>query len=182
MKSIATMFSVFSALVLIMTSALAIAQGLTEADIKAAQKAWGDALVAIAVAYDTEGEDSARELAIEAVERYYNHGNGAVLFKPTLAAEPQRFRTTREGAIAYFVGGDPNFPDDNGFALEGWREVDVTNAAIFIDGNIGMSMGDVTITDADGKSVSVDKTWGFQKLENGEVVIVLHHSSLPFTR
>ncbi|MEM9223115.1 MAG: hypothetical protein AAGB11_12030 [Pseudomonadota bacterium] len=170
------------AIVLATTSALAGGQGLTEADIKAAQQAWGDALVAIAVAYDTEGEEKARALAIEAVERYYNHGNGKVLFKPTLASDPHRFRTTREGAIAYFVGGDPDFPQDEGFALKGWREVDVTNAAIFVDGNIGMSMGDVTITDADGNSVSVDKTWGFQKTESGDVVIVLHHSSLPFTK
>ncbi len=41
-------------------------------------------------------------------------------------------------------------------------------------------MGDVTITDADGNTVSVAKTWSFKKLENGDVVIVLHHSSLPY--
>jgi len=173
-----------SALVLASTTGFALAEGhgLTEADIKAAQQAWGDALVAIATAYDTEGEDKARAVAIDAIERYYNHDNGPILFKPTLAAEPQRFRTTKEGAIAYFVGGDANFPQDTGFALKGWREVTVDNAAIFIDGNVGMSMGDVTITDADGNSVSVDKTWGFKKLDNGDVVIVLHHSSLPFTK
>lgn len=173
-----------SALALAATSAFALADdpGLTEADIKAAQQAWGDALVAIATAYDTEGEDKARALAIDAIDRYYNHDNGPILFKPTLAAEPQRFRTTREGAIAYFVGGDERFPQDTGFALKGWRDVAIDNAAIFIDGNVGMSMGDVTITDADGNSVSVDKTWGFKKLDNGDVVIVLHHSSLPFTK
>ncbi|MEO1089803.1 MAG: phosphoribosyl-AMP cyclohydrolase [Pseudomonadota bacterium] len=162
---------------------LAIAgdQQITESDIVAAQKAWGDALVAIAIAYDEEGEKRAREVAVETIERYYNHENGPSLFKPTLAQEPQRFRTTDQGAVAYFVGGDPEFPNDDGFALKSWREVVVDNAAIFIDRNIGMSMGDVTLTDVDGNSVSVDKTWGFKKLDNGEVVIVLHHSSIPYT-
>ena len=48
MKTTAT---ALSALILASTSGLALAdsQGLTEADIKAAQQAWGDALVAIAL-------------------------------------------------------------------------------------------------------------------------------------
>jgi len=44
---------------------------------------------------------------------------GAVLFKPTLPVNPQTFRATRAGALAYFVGGDPSFPKDKGFALKG---------------------------------------------------------------
>ena len=160
--------------------AVAADQGMTEKDVLAAQKKWGDALVSIATAYDEEGPEKANEVAVKAIETLYNYKNGPVLFKPTLAQHPQRFRTTEEGAIAYFVGGNPNFPDDAGFALKGWRKVDIENAAIITDGDIGVSMGDVTITDAKGNTVSVDKTWGFQKLDNGDVVIILHHSSLPF--
>ncbi len=156
-------------------------QKITEADVIAAQEAWGKALVAIATAYDEQGAEKANEVAVAAIEELYNYDNGPVLFKPTLAKEPQRFRTTEKGAIAYFVGGDSDFPGDSGFALKGWRDVTVTNAAIFTDGSVGISMGDVTITDASGNKVSVDKTWGFQKLDSGDVVIVLHHSSLPFT-
>lgn len=163
------------------TGAAADGHAITEADVVAAQKEWGDALVAIATAYDEQGAEKAREIAIAGIDELYNHDNGPVLFKPTLASEPQRFRTTKKGAIAYFVGGDADFPADSGFALKGWRSVAITNAAIFIDGSVGISMGDVTITDASGNKVSVDKTWGFQKLESGDVVIVLHHSSLPFT-
>ena len=40
----------------------------------------------------------------------YGYQFGPVLFKPTLTAAPQTFRTTRDGALAYFVGGDPNYP------------------------------------------------------------------------
>jgi hypothetical protein len=30
------------------------------------------------------------------------------------------FRTARRGAISYFVGSDPEFPEDTGFALKRW--------------------------------------------------------------
>lgn len=162
---------------------VAIAGGheITKADVIAAQKAWGDALVAIATAYDEHGIEKAKEVALAAIEKLYNYDNAPVLFKPTLAQAPHRFRTSKEGAIAYFIGGDPNFPADSGFALRSWRDVVVDNAAIFTDGRVGISMSDVTFTDVNGNKVSVDKTLGFQKLENGDVVIVLHHSSLPYS-
>ena len=41
-------------------------------------------------------------------------------------------------------------------------------------------MGNVMLTDKDGKVTTVDKTWGFKKDSQGQVRIVLHHSSLPF--
>lgn len=160
--------------------AAAADQQITEEDVLAAQTKWGETLVAIATAYDEQGAEKAREIAVAAIESFYNYDNGLVLFKPTLAAHPDRFRTTESGAISYFVGGNPKKPLDEGFALKGWREVAVDNAAIFIDGSIGISMGDVTLTDKNGNSVSVDKTWGFKKLDNGDVVIVLHHSSIPY--
>lgn len=34
---------------------------------------------------------------------------------------------------------------------------------------------------ASGKVTKVDKTWGFKKDEKGQLRIVLHHSSLPYT-
>ena len=45
------------------------------------------------------------------IDQFYNYGKnreGSVLFKPTLATEKQ-FRLTFEGALSYFVGGNPNF-------------------------------------------------------------------------
>jgi hypothetical protein len=44
-----------------------------------------------------------------------------------------------------------------------------------------MTMGTVVLTDKDGKSTRVDKTWGFRKDEKGVVRIVLHHSSIPYS-
>ncbi|MEM1361632.1 MAG: phosphoribosyl-AMP cyclohydrolase [Pseudomonadota bacterium] len=166
---------------LISGGAFAGDQGITVEEVIATQKKWGDALVEISTAYDNEGPEAARDIAISAIDALYNFDGGSVFFKPTLAQEPQRFRSTKEGTLAYFIGDNPEFPQDSGFALMGWRDVAFTDALIFTDNNIGLSMGDVTFTDTEGNTVSVDKTWGFQKQDNGEVKMIIHHSSLPYT-
>lgn len=153
---------------------------VTEADVKAAQQAWGNALVSISAANEAGGQEAARALAESVIDSAYGYKYGPVLFKPTLAAAPQTFRTTRDGALAYFVGGDANFPADTGFALKGWRAFEIENAAIFIDGDVAMSMGNVRLTNAEGAETVVDKTWGYRIDDAGNLRIVLHHSSLPF--
>ena len=153
---------------------------LTQQEVAAAQKAWGDALVKIATTYDTAGEAAARQAAAEVIDSAYGYATTPVLFKPTLTVAPQTFRTTREGALAYFVGGDANFPKDTGFALKGWRDYKIENAAVFIDGDVALTMGNVRLTDRNGNVTVVDKTWGFQRGDDGKLRIVLHHSSLPY--
>jgi hypothetical protein len=160
---------------------LIVNRAISESEVLAAQKAWGDALVAISTTYETKGIDAAKALAGKVIDAAYGYQFGAVLFKPTLTVAPQTFRTTRAGALAYFVGGDPAFPSDTGFALNGWRKVEVKNAGIFISGNTATTMGNVLITDKDGKVTTVDKTWQFFKDDSGNLRIILHHSSLPFT-
>jgi hypothetical protein len=158
-----------------------VSRAITESEVLAAQKAWGDALVAISTTYETKGISAAKALAEKVIDAAYGYQFGAVLFKPTLTVAPQTFRTTRAGALAYFVGGDPAFPLDQGFALNGWRKVEIKNAAIFISGNTATTMGNVMITDKAGKVTTVDKTWQFFKDGSGQLRIILHHSSLPYT-
>jgi len=153
---------------------------LTQEEVIAAQNAWGQALVQISTTNDTNGVEAARQVAAEVIDSAYAYAETPVLFKPTLTVAPQTFRTTREGALAYFVGGDTNFPNDTGFALKGWRNYQIENAAIFIDGDTALTMGDVRLTDRDGNVTVVDKTWGFHRGEDGRLRIVLHHSSLPY--
>jgi len=155
-------------------------RAITESEVLAAQKAWGDALVAISTTYETKGIDAAKDLAGKVIDAAYGYQFGLVLFKPTLTTGAQTFRTTRAGALAYFVGGDPAFPTDTGFALKGWRKVEIKNAGIFISGNTATTMGNVIITNKDGSITIVDKTWQFVKDDNGKLRIILHHSSLPF--
>lgn len=110
-------------------------RSITESEVLAAQEAWGEALVAISTTYETRGLKEAKALAEKVIDEAYGYQFGPVLFKPTLTLAPQTFRTTRAGALAYFVGDDPAFPMDSGFALRGWREVEIKNAAVFISGN-----------------------------------------------
>jgi hypothetical protein len=156
------------------------AGGMTETEVLAAQKAWCKALVSISAANAEGGQEKAKALAEKVIDENYGYGLGPVLFKPTLAPAPQTFRTTRAGALAYFVGGDTAFAGDSGFALKGWTGCEVSNAAVQINGDVGLTMGNVMLTGPDGKVTTVDKTWAFRKGDDGKLRIVLHHSSLPY--
>ncbi|MEA5464011.1 metal-independent carbonic anhydrase [Leptothoe sp. PORK10 BA2] len=156
-------------------------KAIVENEVLDAQRAWGEALVAISTTYEKDGIETAKALAEKVIDEAYGYQFGTVLFKPTLTVAPHTFRTTRAGALSYFVGGDPDFPMDKGFALMGWRTVEIKNAAIFISGNTATTMGNVMLTDKDGKTTTVDKTWEFLKDDSGKLRIVLHHSSLPYT-
>ena len=153
---------------------------ITEEELTNARQIWGDALVAISKAYDEEGIDAARAVANGALDAAYGYELGHVLFKPTLASGEQTFRTTRDGALAYFVGHSDQYPGDGGFGIKGWRTVVSETAASFIEGDVAMWMGWVTFTDKDGNVTKVDKSWGYKKDEEGTLRIVLHHSSLPY--
>ena len=87
-------------------------------EVHAAQKAWGDAIVAIGAAHAAGGD--ARALAERTVADLYGYDLGPVLFKPTKAAALEIPDTPAE-AVSYFVGGE--VPEDHGFALQPWSAV-----------------------------------------------------------
>lgn len=180
-STFAAVMIAFSAQAEMPVKATIIDSTITQAQVEAAQVAWGDALVKIATDYKDGGIDKAKATAKAVIDGAYGYNLGPVLFKPTLTVEPQTFRPTAEGALAYFVGSDPNYPADTGFALKGWTSVKIENSAIFISGKTAQTMGKVHITDAEGKVTTVDKTWGYQLDDAGNLRIVLHHSSLPYT-
>ncbi len=161
--------------------AVVVNQAISETEVLAAQKAWCGALVSISGAYAAQGMPAAKALAEKVIDAAYGYQMGVVLFKPTLTVAPQTFRTTRAGALAYFVGGDAAFPKDTGFALKQWSKCEIANSGIFIAGNSATTMGNVNISDKDGKVTTVDKTWMFVKDAAGALRIVVHHSSLPYT-
>ena len=152
----------------------------SEAEVRSAQQAWCKALVDISAAYTNGGQAAAKALAEQVIDAAYGYQMGAVLFKPTLTVNPQTFRTTRAGALSYFVGGDPAYPKDTGFALKGWNKCEVANAAIFIAGDNASTLAKVNFTGKDGKVTTVDKTWSFVTDDAGKLRIVVHHSSLEY--
>ncbi|MDO9146271.1 MAG: hypothetical protein Q7U52_01110 [Hydrogenophaga sp.] len=161
-------------------SATVVNRSITEAEVLAAQAGWCKALVDISQTGEKSGQAAAKALAEKVIDGAYGYQMGAVLFKPTLTVVPQTFRTTRAGALAYFVGGDSNFPKDTGFALKGWTQCQAKNAAVFITGDSATSMGNVMITNKSGAVTTVDKTWKYVKDDAGNLRIVVHHSSLPY--
>jgi hypothetical protein len=156
-------------------------QSISEAEIVAAQKAWCQALVDIGQAYKQGGLATAQRKAEQSIDAAYAYQQGPVLFKPTLTVQPNTFRTSREGALSYFVGGNTAFPEDTGFALQGWTSCVADNSAIRIAGNTANTMGKVRLSNAQGQITTVDKTWGYIKDPQGSLRIVLHHSSLEHT-
>lgn len=152
---------------------------ITVADLEAAQRGWCDALLAISKTHRDGGD--AKALAESIIDAAYNYAAAPVLFKPTLTHGDQTFRVTREGALAYFVGGNPAFPEDTGFALKPWIAARPLNAATYIEGNLGVTMGHVIFTDISGKETKVEKTWIFRRGDDGKLRIVLHKSTLPYS-
>lgn len=156
---------------------------ITQADVLAAHKAWGDGLCLIAKTHEEKGYNAAKKVAQQVLDAAYGYSkNIPVLFKPTLASGEQTFRLTNEGALSYFVGGFDNYPNDSGFAIRGWRKVESKPAGILLLGDTALSTGNVYCTDKTGKTTVVDKTWGYQKDDEGNVRIILHHSSLPYSK
>ncbi len=95
---------------------------ITEAETDQARLNWGNALIDIAKAYEADGIDGARAIANDTLDAAYGYNLGPVIFKPTMASGDKTFRPTKNGALSYFVGHDPDFPLDGGFGLKGWRE------------------------------------------------------------
>lgn len=156
-------------------------KNITEQQVLATQQAWCNGLLAISKAYATGGFAAAETTASRILDQAYGYQYGAVAFKPTLTQNPQTFRGTKAGALAYFVGGNPGYPNDKGFAIKPWQKCSIRNQVIQLHGDLAITMGNVDLTDNVGKVTTVDKTWAFLREPDGEVRIVLHHSSLPFS-
>lgn len=157
---------------------------ITYDEVNAAQQAWCDALVKIGKLKEEGGDYKA--FAEQVLSDAYNYDSGKVFFKPTLAYGDKTFRNDKKGALAYFIGGDPAYPNDKGFALTPWVKARYDNAGdknegIQIYGSVAITMGNVWVTGKDGKEVMVDKTWVFKKGKDGKLKIIVHKSALPFT-
>jgi hypothetical protein len=161
------------------TSVNNVRNTITAQEVDAALQAWTAGLVSIAKAH-AEGKDY-KTPAVAVLDNLYNYADAPVSFKPTLTFGANTFRTTYEGAAAYFIGGNAKFPEDTGFALKGWTAARYVNSSLNINGNTAIWQGNVYIMGKDGKETMVDKTFGYKKGADGKLRIMLHHSSLPYT-
>ncbi|MBL7665811.1 MAG: hypothetical protein JNM93_11810 [Bacteriovoracaceae bacterium] len=150
---------------------------ISENEARAALEAWGKGLVKIAQTHKKGG--NAKAIAADIIRQAYNYDEAEVLFKPTLASV-KTFRTTFEGALSYFVGGNANFSEDAGFALNPWKNAEFDITGIYTSGDTAIVMGNKHLTKEDGSLVIANFSMGFKKNLKGEIKIVLHHSSLPY--
>ena len=152
------------------------AEPIAADEVRAAQQAWGEAIVAIGAAHAQGG--NAQVTARQALETLYAYDLGPVLFKPTKAAELP-FRDTFDEALSYFVKGV--VPEDHGFALQPWSAVRFGDQTITADSDSAAAMGHYFFTDAaSGAETRVEFTFGYLKDSQGRLRINVHHSSLPY--
>lgn len=139
---------------------------MTKAEVIKAQRDWVKAVT---------------EQDVETLLGLYDFGSAdePLLFKPTLA---DVIRLDEEGARSYFVGGNPNYPNDDGFLKNCWKHIEFQSAVgpILKAGGLGYKdMGQYTFVNASGDATRADYTFAYHKLD-GKVLISLHHSSLTW--
>lgn len=132
-------------------------------DILKAQNEWGKGVVQIG-----NNELDAKEF----VSKMYAN---EVLMKPTMAKK-QAFRTNHADIVSYFIGG--YISEDNGFALKPWTKVRFENEGINFKNQQAFAAGHYYFTDTNGDETKVEYSFGYI-IEDGEIKINLHHSSLP---
>ena len=151
---------------------------ITKDQIYIAQKNWGDGIVKIGTLMNDES--ACFKFTSSFLNNIYDFKNSEVLFKPTKASKEQ-FRPKIEMALSYFLGGKNSYCDeDDGFAMKPWVKVEFDNSGFIIEENRAFAMGNYFFTDTKGFRLKVEYTFGY-KLLNGNLVIDLHHSSLPFS-
>lgn len=150
---------------------------ISKEEVLGFQNEWGSAVVGVGKLYLEK--KNYKEAAGLLVERFYGYNEGPVLFKPTRAANKQ-FRGTKEGALSYFVGDDPNFDEDGGFALQPWTNVRFENHEYILNEGTAIVMGNYYFKDLDGDQKKVEYTMGLFRTTEGVLRMNLHHSSLPF--
>ena len=155
-------------------------QCITEQEVVAAQKAWGEGIVKIGKVYSDGGDYE--KAAADHISQFYAYDQSLVLFKPTLASVEQ-FRPSFDGALSYFVGGNPSYPEDKGFAITPWTDVRWQNAGITNNiCHMAVAMGNYYFTPASGgDEVKVEYTIGYIRDAEGDLRMTVHKSTIPYS-
>ena len=82
-------------------------------------------------------------------------------------------------ALSYFIGGNSNFDEDNGFAIKGWHQIRWENVGINIIDDIALCMGNYFFSLKGEEDLKVEFSLVVRKV-NGNLKIILHDSHLPY--
>ena len=146
-------------------------------DIENVQKLWSRMIVRIGAL--KEDRNVCEAYARERLDDLYAFEKGDVLFKPTKASVTP-FRLNKLSALSYFIGGNPEFAEDRGFALEPWVKVRFQNVGFILKEKHATAVGNAYFTNANQKEIQAHYTFGYIKCEGSLLKIEAHHSSLPF--
>ena len=151
---------------------------ITENEVLDVQEEWAIGVIDIGKKFsEKEDYSSCAEIFLDTL---YGFNMGNVLFKPTLASEKQ-FRLNKKSALSYFIAGDPEFSEDDGFALMSWQDIRFENQGIHIEGNIAIAMGNYFMK-KDDIETKVEYSFVYKKDSQGILRIILHDSHLPYIR
>ena len=146
--------------------------------IKKAQKKWADGIINIGKYYLEKKDYIA--LTNNFIEELYSFKEGKVLFKPTKASKKQ-FRKKKNEFISYYIGHNKISDEDQGFALEPWKDIQFDNFDFTIFEDIIISMGNYFFINYDGEKVKVEYSFGYIIEEKqDDLKIIFHHSSIPY--
>lgn len=150
---------------------------ITQSQVEKAQNEWANAIVTIGKL--KEDRNACEQAVKDILDNLYAYDQGTVLFKPTKTSQIQ-FRGTYEGAFSYFIGGNSNFSEDKGFALQPWTNVRFENTGFLFTDTTAIAMGNYYFSDVENNETKVEYSFGYALCED-RLKINLHHSSLPFS-
>ena len=146
---------------------------ITDKNITEFISSWRDGIILIQKAYIANNDY--KERARHFVDNHYLFNEELVLFKPTLTNDVV-FRNTTDDALSYFIGG--KYPEDKGFALKDFKDIEVDEINTIIEKELIAVMG-VFILKLKNTNDPIRIAFTFiLKSTNSGLKIKIHHSSL----
>ena len=151
---------------------------ITKDQILEFQDKWGSGIIRIGKTYK-DGGDVLNE-AKDFISRLYAYETETVFFKPTLASHIQ-FRLDKDAALSYFIGGNLDFPEDEGFAIKEWDSISWDNVGIKIDVDTAICMGNYYFGKENEEDLKVEYSIVL-KISDSGLKMILHDSHLPYQK
>ena len=139
---------------------------------------WANIVLQIGNAY--REKKNLDKLVSELLHDVYAFNQADVLFKPTLAKHEQ-FRSKKEEFVSYFLGQNNVCKEDTGFAIKNWKSIKFENYKVVENNDNLLAMGNYFFENDKNEFLKVEYTFGFIRINNNELRINLHHSSLPYS-
>ena len=146
---------------------------ITDKNITEFISSWRDGIILIQKAYIANNDY--KERARHFVNNHYLFNEELVLFKPTLTNDVV-FRNTTDDALSYFIGG--KYPEDKGFALKDFEDIEVDEINTIIEKELIAVMGIFILKLKNTHDTLRIEFTFILKSTNKGLKIKIHHSSL----